>query len=100
MEKLSSRRFYLVRLLHRKIHSEKGNRKTLKGNQIIVLTVRIDEGTVQSRLGNRSDVRTGGLCGRRMPGKPGSVGHWGGDQRSGGRPRSDREVDRAPGQQR
>ena len=51
MEKLSSCRFLLVRFLHRKIHNDKTNRKTLKGNQIIVLTVRIDEGTVQSRLG-------------------------------------------------
>jgi ribonuclease HI len=51
MEKLSPRRFLLVRLLHRRIHSEKIDCKTLKGNQIIVLTVRIDEGTVQSRLG-------------------------------------------------
>ena len=51
MEKLSPRRFRLVRLLHRRIHSGKINCKTLKGNQIIVLTVRIDEGTVQSRLG-------------------------------------------------
>jgi len=33
------------------IHNEKRNRNTLKGNQIIVLTVRIDKGTVQSRLG-------------------------------------------------
>src|SRR5437764_1041648 len=51
MEKLSPRRFFLVRLLHRRIHSEKSNCKTLKGNQIIALTVRIDEGTVLSRLG-------------------------------------------------
>ena len=51
MEKLSPGRFLLVRLLHRMIHSENSNCKTLKGNQIIVLTVRIDEGTVLSRLG-------------------------------------------------
>jgi ribonuclease HI len=51
MEKLSPRRFLLERLLHRKIHNGRSNRKTLKGNQIIVLTVRVDEGTVQSRLG-------------------------------------------------
>src|SRR5579864_4863731 len=51
MEKLSPGLFFLVRLLHRKIHSEKSNCKTLKGNQIIVLTVGFDEGTVQSRLG-------------------------------------------------
>jgi ribonuclease HI len=51
MEKLSSRRFSLVRLLHRRIHNEKRNCNTLKGNQIIVLTVRIDKGTVLSRLG-------------------------------------------------
>jgi len=38
--------------LHRGIHSEKSNRKTLKGNQIIVLTTRVDEGTVQSRARN------------------------------------------------
>lgn len=51
VEKLSSRRFLLVHLLHRKIHSENSNCKTLKGNQIIVLTVRVDQGTVLSRLG-------------------------------------------------
>src|ERR1700746_1579812 len=51
MEKLSPRRFFLVRLLHRRIHSENSNCKTLKGNQIIALTVRVDEGTVLSRLG-------------------------------------------------
>jgi ribonuclease HI len=51
MEKLSSCRFLLVRLLHRTIHNDQGNRKTLKGNQIIALTVRIDEGRVLSRLG-------------------------------------------------
>ena len=51
IEKLSPKRFLLVRLLHRRIHSEKSKRKTLKGNQIIVLTVRMDEGTVQCRLG-------------------------------------------------
>ena len=51
VEKLSSRRFLLVHLLHRKIHNENSNCKTLKGNQIIVLTVRVDQGTVLSRLG-------------------------------------------------
>jgi ribonuclease HI len=34
--------------LHRKNHSQKSNCKTMKGNQIIVLTVRNDQGTVQS----------------------------------------------------
>ncbi len=48
MEKLSSCRFFLVRLLHRKIHNGKNNRKTLKGNQIIVLTMRMGKGTVQT----------------------------------------------------
>src|ERR1700747_2614790 len=51
MEKLSRWRFLPVRLLHRRIHSENSNCKTLKGNQIIVLTVGFDEGTVHSRLG-------------------------------------------------
>ena len=51
METLTSCPFFPVRLLHRRIHSEKSNCKTLKGNQIIALTVRIDEGTVLSRLG-------------------------------------------------
>jgi ribonuclease HI len=47
MEKLSSGKFDLVRLLHRKIHSHHGNCKTLKGNQIIVLTPPVDEGILQ-----------------------------------------------------
>jgi len=51
MEKLSPGGFFLVRLLHRRIHNGNSNCKTLKGNQIIALTVRFDEGTVQSRLG-------------------------------------------------
>jgi ribonuclease HI len=38
----------LVRLLHRSFHRRCGNRKPLKGNQIIVLTVAGDEVTVQS----------------------------------------------------
>jgi len=52
IEKLSVYRFLLVLLLHRKIHSGRNNRKALKGNQIIVLTTRIDEGTVQSTARN------------------------------------------------
>ena len=47
MEKLSSRRFDPVRLLHRKIHRCDGNCKTLKGNQIIVLTQKMDQGILQ-----------------------------------------------------
>ena len=47
MEKLSSGKFELVLLLHRKIHSRDGNCKTLKGNQIIVLTPQVDEGILQ-----------------------------------------------------
>ena len=47
MEKLSSGKFELVLLLHRKIHSRHGNCKTLKGNQIIVLTPQVDEGILQ-----------------------------------------------------
>lgn len=38
----------MVRLLHRSFHRRCGNRKPLKGNQIIVLTVAGDEVTVQS----------------------------------------------------
>ena len=52
MKKLRSGPFPPERLLHRRIHSEKTNCKTLKGNQIIVLTIRADEGTVQSRARN------------------------------------------------
>src|ERR1017187_5750766 len=33
----------------------------------------------QSNEKNRSDGRTGGLCGRRLPGEPGAVGYWSGD---------------------
>ena len=40
MEKLSLPRFHLVRLLHKNIHSPAGNCKTLKGNQIFVLTLK------------------------------------------------------------
>ena len=39
MEKLSLADFYSVRLLHKNIHNPRDNCKTLKGNQIIVLTV-------------------------------------------------------------
>ena len=46
MEKLSFAAFYLVRLLHKKIHSVNGNCKALKGNQIFVLTVKLDERTL------------------------------------------------------
>ncbi len=48
MEKLTSAEFYSVRLLHRKCHRSKSNCKTLKGNQIIVLTLTSIAGTVQS----------------------------------------------------
>jgi ribonuclease HI len=47
MWKLSLHRFYSVRVLHKDLHSEESNRKRLKGNQIFVLTMRDDEGTVQ-----------------------------------------------------
>jgi len=47
-KKLTSRRFDSVRLLHKNIHSPCDNCKTLKGNQIIVLTVKCIGGTVQS----------------------------------------------------
>jgi ribonuclease HI len=48
IEKLTSSRFYSARLLHRTLHSRESNRKTLKGNQIIVLTVASVGVTVQS----------------------------------------------------
>jgi len=47
MEKLSSRRFDPVRLLHRKIHRCCHNCNILKGNQIIVLTQKMDQGILQ-----------------------------------------------------
>jgi ribonuclease HI len=49
--KLSPAEFYSVRLLHRKNHSPRNNCKRLKGNQIIVLTLVKDKGTVQSTAG-------------------------------------------------
>ena len=48
MWKLSLCKFYSVRLLHRKSHNWKSNCKRLKANQIIVLTLQKDKGTVQS----------------------------------------------------
>jgi|SRR5579863_2561046 ribonuclease HI len=48
IEKLRTNRFSPGRFLHRKFHSRQCNRKTLKWNQIITLTIRSDEGTVQS----------------------------------------------------
>jgi len=50
-EKLSEDEFCSVRLLHRKIHNGRSNCKTLKGNQILVLTIKFGEGTVQSTVG-------------------------------------------------
>ena len=50
-EKLSEGEFCSVRLLHRKIHNGSSNCKTLKGNQILVLTIKFGEGTVQSTVG-------------------------------------------------
>jgi ribonuclease HI len=47
MWKLSLHRFYSVRVLHKDLHSEESNRKRLKANQIFVLTMQDDEGTVQ-----------------------------------------------------
>ncbi len=46
--KLSPMRFYSVWLLHRKSHKQKSNCKALKANQIFVLTMPVDKGTVQS----------------------------------------------------
>lgn len=46
--KLSHCHAYSGRLFHRKIHSRESNRKAMKRNQIIVLTMRTVEGTVQS----------------------------------------------------
>jgi hypothetical protein len=42
-DKLTCDRFLLVPLLHKNIHSANGNCKTLKGNKIMILTVKSDE---------------------------------------------------------
>jgi len=83
------------------------NRKTLKGNLIIILTTELDKRifNLQSirasvREKNWSDVRTGGLRRRRLPGKSGPFGHWSGDQRVCRWSGTYREVDRQSGQQR
>lgn len=47
MQNLSSARFQSVLLLHRNIHSLDDNCKSLKGNQIIVLTGELDGGILQ-----------------------------------------------------
>src|SRR6516165_12771396 len=47
MQNLSSRRFRSVLLLHRNIHRGHDNCKRLKGNQIIVLTEKLDAGILQ-----------------------------------------------------
>jgi ribonuclease HI len=47
MQNLSSDCFVSVRLLHRNIHRHYGNCKSLKGNQIIVLTEWVDGGILQ-----------------------------------------------------
>ena len=48
MEKLISWRSYPVLLLHRNIHSLDGSCKSLKGNQIIVLTELLDAGIFET----------------------------------------------------
>src|SRR3974390_3226219 len=47
MQNLSSLQFQSVRLLHRNIHRHHDNCKSLKGNQIIVLTGKLDGGILQ-----------------------------------------------------
>src|SRR6202042_2320712 len=52
MQKLSSARFCSGLLLHRKCHSDESNCKTLKANQIFILTIASIGITVQSAAGN------------------------------------------------
>ena len=52
MQKLSSARFCSGLLLHRKCHSGESNCKTLKANQIFILTIASIGITVQSAAGN------------------------------------------------
>jgi len=49
--KLSFARFCFIPVLHIKFHSVRDDCKTLKGNQIIVLTLATVKGTVQSAAG-------------------------------------------------
>jgi hypothetical protein len=47
MKKVSDARFQLGPVFHKAMHSARGNRKTLKGNKILNLTVKRDERILQ-----------------------------------------------------
>src|ERR1035438_3886825 len=70
------------------VHRERMNCKTLKGNLIIILTTELDKRIFNFTVSTRkstgrswSDVRTGGLRRRRLPGKSGPFRAWRGGQR-------------------
>ena len=53
MRKLMHPNAELFRLLHNEMHKQRANRKLMKGNQIIVLTVERDRRIVQKGRGRR-----------------------------------------------